>query len=298
MSVSTYTKAVSEELSTNFSSHEFNCHGGGCCSQTMIDPQLVIILQKIRDHFGNPVTITSGYRCYIHNRSVGGATSSYHAKGMAVDITVEDTAPREVAKFCESIGVKGIGLYETSADGYFVHIDTRPNKYFWYGQAQQYRSTFGGAAVSPTITVPTATKNEAQSILLLRGSKGPQVKSMQEKLIAIGYNLGSLGADGDFGSMTDTAVRNFQAVNGLVVDGKAGKETLAALDEAYKNKDSQSQTKIKVTASVLNVRSGAGINYPVVSTVKRDSVHNLIEEKNGWGQISNGWISSSYYKKF
>ena len=177
-------------------------------------------------------------------------------------------------------------------------ILSRPNKYFWYGQAQQYRSTFGGAAVSPTITVPTATKNEAQSILLLRGSKGPQVKSMQEKLIAIGYNLGSLGADGDFGSMTDTAVRNFQAVNGLVVDGKAGKETLAALDEAYKNKDSQSQTKIKVTASVLNVRSGAGINYPVVSTVKRDSVHNLIEEKNGWGQISNGWISSSYYKKF
>ena len=183
MSVSTYSKAVSVELSNNFFSHEFNCHGGGCCSQTMVDSQLVIILQKIRDHFGKPVIISSGYRCYIHNRSVGGSTSSYHAKGMAVDITVEDTAPREVAKFCESIGVNGIGLYETSADGYFVHIDTRPNKYFWYGQAQLYRSTFGGEVPkAPAVSAqPSLNTSGVTEILMVRGSSGTQIKAMQEK---------------------------------------------------------------------------------------------------------------------
>lgn len=55
--------------------------------------------------------------------------------------------------------------------------------------------------------------------------------------------------------------------------------------------------KVKITASVLNVRAGAGMNYKVLTTVKKDSIHELLEEKNGWGRIANGWISSTYYKK-
>lgn len=53
---------------------------------------------------------------------------------------------------------------------------------------------------------------------------------MQEKLNAVGYNCGT--ADGKFGNDTDTAVRNFQRDKGLTVDGKAGKNTLLALDNA------------------------------------------------------------------
>ena len=56
-------------------------------------------------------------------------------------------------------------------------------------------------------------------------------------------------------------------------------------------------TKIKITASLLNVRAGAGTNYNVLTTVKKDSTHELLEEKNGWGRISKGWIKSTYYKK-
>ena len=51
------------------------------------------------------------------------------------------------------------------------------------------------------------------------------------------------------------------------------------------------------TASVLNVRVGAGTNYNVITTVKKDTVHELLEEKNGWGKIKNGWVSSQYNKK-
>lgn len=56
-------------------------------------------------------------------------------------------------------------------------------------------------------------------------------------------------------------------------------------------------TSIKITASLLNVRAGAGTNYRVLTTVKKGSTHKLLEEKNGWGRISKGWVSSTYYKK-
>ena len=150
MSVKTYTKGAKTKLSDNFNVSEFACHGSGCCSTVLIDEQLVTYLQKIRDHFGKPVTISSGYRCAKHNKSVGGATASRHAKGMAADIVIQGVAPAEVAKYAESIGIKGIGLYETAKDGYFVHVDTRTSKAFWYGQAQAYRSTFGGTVSNTT----------------------------------------------------------------------------------------------------------------------------------------------------
>ena len=64
--------------------------------------------------------------------------------GMAADISISGIAPSEIAKYAESIGVLGIGLYETAADGYFVHVDTRTTKSFWYGHAQKRMTTFGG----------------------------------------------------------------------------------------------------------------------------------------------------------
>lgn len=153
MAVITYKKSDRIQLSKNFNSYEFRCGLGRPCScqTTLIDKKLVEILQMIRDHWpGHAVHITSGYRCPAYNRSVGGATGSYHSKGMAADITVDGVAPREVAKYAESIGVLGIGLYETSADGYFVHVDTRTAKSFWYGQKQAPRTTFGGQKLETT----------------------------------------------------------------------------------------------------------------------------------------------------
>ena len=147
MAIKTYKKGVANKLSANFTSSEFDCKGSGCCTATKVDEALVNYLQKIRDHFGKPVKINSGYRCATHNKKVGGATSSRHATGQAADIKIVGVAPAEIAKYAENIGVLGIGLYETDADGHFVHIDTRTTKFFWYGQAQKYRSTFGGNVI-------------------------------------------------------------------------------------------------------------------------------------------------------
>lgn len=293
MTVKTYQENSKVQLSKNFNSYEFRCGlGSPCsCSTILIDDKLVEYLQKIRDHFGKPITITSAYRCPSYNKSIGGATGSYHSKGMACDIVINGIAPKEVAKYAESIGILGIGLYETSADGHFVHIDTRTTKSFWYGQAQAYRSTFGGSTSTNNNSSATSSSASSGYKTLSSGGRGNAVKELQEKLNSLGYSCGT--ADGDYGAKTANAVRDFQRKNGLTVDGIAGPKTLEAIDK----KNASNSTKIKVTATLLNVRAGAGTNYKVVATIKKDSTHKLLEEKDGWGRISNGWISSQYYKK-
>lgn len=60
---------------------------------------------------------------------------------------------------------------------------------------------------------------------LAKGSEGGNVKALQLLLIAYGYSCGSYGADGDFGSATDSAVRKYQKAKGLSVDGIVGTKT-------------------------------------------------------------------------
>lgn len=136
--MSVYSKDKNVVLSKNFESSEFKCKGENCCSEVLIDPILVTYLQMIRDHFDKPVIINSAYRCVKHNSKIGGASSSKHLFGQAADIKIDGIKPLKIAQYAESIGVKGIGQYEN-----FVHIDTRPNKFYWYGNEQKQKSTFG-----------------------------------------------------------------------------------------------------------------------------------------------------------
>ena len=241
MAVKTYRKGYYTKLSENFNVSEFACKGSGCCSTVQIDEKLVEYVQKIRSHFGVPVTINSGYRCPTHNKRIGGATNSYHARGMAADIAVRGVAPKEVAKYAESIGILGIGLYETDSDGYFVHVDTRTSKSFWYGQKEAYRDTFGGA--------PKKTYDKKQFIMDVQkacgaavdGIAGPEtlsktvtlsasynrkhaaVRAVQKYLAVLGYTeVGE--ADGIAGSKFTSAVAHYQQDNGCVVDGVITKQ--------------------------------------------------------------------------
>ena len=50
------------------------------------------ILDPLREKFGKPIIVTSGYRCKELNKAVGGAAKSQHMSGEAADIrTVEDS---------------------------------------------------------------------------------------------------------------------------------------------------------------------------------------------------------------
>ena len=235
MAVKTYKKGDSVKLSANFRAREFDCPGAGCCSKTLVDDTLVSFLQNIREHFGKPIT-PLGYRCPAHNaKTPNAAPKSKHTLGMAADFHIDGVTPLAIAQYAESIGVKGIGLYDS-----FVHIDTREKKAFWMGHGQEMRSTFGGGyTLSQFITdVQVACGAEADGIagpetlsktVTLSATKNrthPAVSAVQIRLNALGYTQAGT-VDGKTGPKFTAAVKAFQRDNGCVIDGEitAGKTT-------------------------------------------------------------------------
>lgn len=107
-------------LSKNFSRHEFTCKCG--CGFDTIDYETLMVLEEVREHFNKPVIIDSACRCAARNAAVGGAPSSKHLTGRAVDFRVAGEAPELVQSWLRHTYPHryGIGSYET-----FTHIDTR-----------------------------------------------------------------------------------------------------------------------------------------------------------------------------
>lgn len=130
MTIKAYSKAKdgNKKLAANFKVKEFACTDGS--DPIFIDTELVKILQKIRNHFGKAVTITSAYRTPGKNKAVGGTTYSQHLYGMAADIKVNGVTPKKVAAYAEKLlpGTGGIGVYKS-----FCHIDVRATKARWNG---------------------------------------------------------------------------------------------------------------------------------------------------------------------
>lgn len=115
-------------LSTNFKVKEFKCNDGS--DVVFVAPELVQILQSIRNHFGKAITINSGYRTPTYNKKVGGSSNSQHCLGTACDIVVKGVTPKQVATYAETLlkNRGGIGIYPT-----FTHIDVRESKARWNG---------------------------------------------------------------------------------------------------------------------------------------------------------------------
>lgn len=130
MTIKAYSKAKdgNKKVSTNFRVREFACTDGS--DPIFIDSDLVSVLQKIRNHFGKSVTITSAYRTPTKNKAVGGETYSQHLYGKAADIKVKGVTPKKVAACAETLlkNKGGIGTYNS-----FTHIDVRATKSRWKG---------------------------------------------------------------------------------------------------------------------------------------------------------------------
>lgn len=194
---------------SNFLLQEFCCKDGS--DEILLDSALVKLLQKVRSHFGKAVSITSAYRTASHNKSVNGAASSYHIKGQAADFTVTGVSNRETAKYLQSIGAGGIGLYNYT--GGFVHVDTREKKYYWQQDARNSKS-YG---VSTFGLIETYEVKGRMVATVRYNDRNEYVRLLQEEI--------GVKADGIFGARTEDAVRMFQAGHGLMADGVAGPKT-------------------------------------------------------------------------
>ena len=137
MAIQAYSlsKEGHKQLTPNFRVREFRCRDGS--DPIFVDDALVSILQKIREHFGKALIITSGYRTPGHNKACGGAAYSQHLYGRAADFKIAGVGPDTVAAYAETLlpGRGGIGVYPPKAGRAtgWVHIDTRASKSRWRG---------------------------------------------------------------------------------------------------------------------------------------------------------------------
>ena len=104
-----------------FRREEFRCP---CprCGGFPVEPEerLVKLADRVREHFGAPVIVTSGVRCQAHNDELkGSAPNSYHVRGKAMDFVVSGFSAQIVLAYARTLGVH----YAYAIDENAVHMD-------------------------------------------------------------------------------------------------------------------------------------------------------------------------------
>lgn len=107
-----------------FTPDEFKCtcRGRGCDGfPAPISRTLLVLLDGIREHYGVPVTISSGVRCQLRNSELpGSAYNSRHLYGKAADFKVRGKSAKTVLAYVRTLpGVR----YAYDIDGTYVHVD-------------------------------------------------------------------------------------------------------------------------------------------------------------------------------
>lgn len=106
-----------------FKKSEFKCKcGGKHCNGYPVEPneKLVKVADRTREHFGKPITVSSGVRCTKHNEKVGGVANSRHRYGKAMDFCVSGMPSSIVLAYVQS--QKEI-RYAYAIDSNYVHMD-------------------------------------------------------------------------------------------------------------------------------------------------------------------------------
>lgn len=160
------------------------------------------------------------------------------------------------------------------------------------------------------VTLYPSADYELGDRTLRKGDKGSDVKAMQAMLISLGYDLGSTGADGNFGSKTEKAVKAYQTESCLNADGVYGQKTHAALmasvvpkpnpDEPVPMPPTTDTTKwLTITGYSVNARVGDSEQYDSVGHLnKGDAIEYVATASNGWnaGRWKERivWVSPDY----
>ncbi|MCB9644844.1 MAG: peptidoglycan-binding protein [Myxococcales bacterium] len=159
--------------------------------------------------------------------------------------------------------------------------------------AAKARTRTSGAA-------PAAKAFKAPNASLKKGSTGPHVKTLQDRLQDLGFKPGPV--DGVFGPKTESAVRAFQRDAGEVVDGLVGPKTWAALEkgkEALKNPDTPMPAGLDKFDKVPPASDYSRVNFRGVNMNKRtvDMIHRaetIMEKKHGHKGFQFSFSQGSY----
>ena len=86
--------------------------------------EILHMLDAVRKQFGKPIKINSGYRTETRNQKIGGVPNSSHLKGLAADISCENSKDRfTLLGLLVKAGFKRIGVASS-----FIHVDIDKTK--------------------------------------------------------------------------------------------------------------------------------------------------------------------------
>ena len=93
-------------------------------SGSKMNEELLNMLDVARKNYGKPIKINSGYRTANHNKKVGGKSGSSHLKGLAADISCNNSVDRfKIEGILREVGFNRLGVAST-----FIHVDMDKNK--------------------------------------------------------------------------------------------------------------------------------------------------------------------------
>lgn len=143
MIIKTYASSDSTQLSPHFNAKEFRCKCGKE-HDFQISTELIEKLEKLYEKLDcSKIIVTSGYRCTVHDKNVGGNGTGQHTKGNAADICCygQDGQPISSKTVCckaQDIGFTGIANIDTSYQ--YIHVDVRTSSK-WYGDETKGNSS-------------------------------------------------------------------------------------------------------------------------------------------------------------
>lgn len=153
-----------------------------------------------------------------------------------------------------------------------------------------------------TFDVVLMSWNSEVEALSKYGSRGTEVRTIQEKLKRWGYYSGSV--DGIYGSQTVSAVKSFQKKNGLTVDGIAGTQTLKAMGitSSSSSSSSNNSSNVNLLARVVygeargepytgQVAVAAVVLNRVKSSKFPNSISGVVYQSGAFDAVADGQIN-------
>lgn len=161
-----------------------------------------------------------------------GSSSQWRAQGIWAQTGTIDTLPDEAGIFLFTR--TGAQMTHTGVSiGSGEEIDARGHAYGVVRRKIEDTSFTHWARLNIDYEAPAGSENpqpeQTTRRTLRRGMSGEDVRLLQLQLIALGYSLSPYGADGQYGAVTQAAVRLFQQQHALAADGVVGPMTWAML---------------------------------------------------------------------
>ena len=278
--------------------------------------------QGVIESIGTDKTFSSKYGGHgCPDKSANGMFSYAKSKGCAWGTmdTLPDV-PGIALRFDGHVGVYIGGGYAVEERGFnYGCVKTKVSSRKWTHWYQLPFVDYGDAMFTGgSVTKPDTPASEYTlgTRTLKKGSKGTDVKALQEFLLQLGYSLPRYGSDGDFGGETETAIKRFQARAGLAQDGVYGGDTHKALMDAVADHDAGKEAaepdepsepsaarcvRIVCDGGTVNIRVGNGTQYDRITAARNGSTFEWVATaENGWHAIvvngRVGWVSGKYAK--